>query len=39
MDCIDEICSENDNEDEDAISEPDEGYFYDWSFVQDWRSR
>lgn len=24
---------------EDAISEPDEGYFYDWSFVQEWRSR
>lgn len=37
MECIDEICSEND--DEDAISEPDEGYFYDWSFVQEWRSR
>lgn len=38
MDCIDEICSEDDS-DEDAISEPDEGYFYDWSFVQEWRSR
>lgn len=30
---------EEDDADEDTISEPDEGYFYDWSFVQDWRSR
>jgi hypothetical protein len=30
----------NDNDDnDDEISEPDEGYFYDWSFVQDWRRR
>jgi hypothetical protein len=29
----------NDDNDEDVISEPDEGYFYDWSFVQEWRSR
>jgi hypothetical protein len=28
-----------DDDDDDVISEPDEGYFYDWSFVQDWRSR
>jgi len=27
------------DDDDDAISEPDEGYFYDWSFVQEWRSR
>lgn len=26
-------------DDDDVISEPDEGYFYDWSFVQEWRSR
>lgn len=25
--------------DDDDGSEPDEGYFYDWSFVQEWRSR
>lgn len=31
--------SEDDDDDDDVISEPDEGYFYDWSFVQDWRSR
>lgn len=29
---------EMDNDD-DTISEPDAGYFYDWSFVQEWRSR
>jgi hypothetical protein len=29
----------NDNDNDDEISEPDEGYFYDWSFVQDWRRR
>jgi hypothetical protein len=27
------------NDNDDVISEPDEGYFYDWSFVQEWRSR
>lgn len=32
-----EIATGDDSED--AISEPDEGYFYDWSFVQEWRSR
>lgn len=26
-------------DEEDTTSEPDEGYFYDWSFVQEWRSR
>lgn len=26
-------------EDDDVASEADEGYFYDWSFVQDWRRR
>lgn len=26
-------------DEDDTISEPDEGYFYDWSFVQEWRSR
>ena len=26
-------------DEEDTVSEPDEGYFYDWSFVQEWRSR
>lgn len=25
--------------DDDTVSEPDQGYFYDWSFVQEWRSR
>lgn len=25
--------------DDETLSEPDEGYFYDWSFVQEWRSR
>lgn len=44
MECIEEICSEDDEEeseedDDDGMSEPDEGYFYDWSFVQEWRSR
>lgn len=38
MECIEEIYTEDDDED-DAMSEPDEGYFYDWSFVQEWRSR
>jgi hypothetical protein len=33
----DEIYSNDDNDD--IVSEPDEGYFYDWSFVQEWRSR
>lgn len=27
------------SDDDGTISEPDEGYFYDWSFVQEWRSR
>lgn len=31
--------SAGNNDDEDTLSEPDEGYFYDWSFVQEWRSR
>lgn len=26
-------------DDEDTASEPDEGYYYDWSFVQEWRTR
>lgn len=40
MECIEEICTEDDeNDDDDGMSEPDEGYFYDWSFVQEWRSR
>lgn len=30
---------EDEDADEDTFSEPDEGYFYDWSFVQEWRSR
>ncbi len=38
FDCIDEICSEGDD-DEDAMSEPGEGYFYDWLFVHEWSSR
>lgn len=43
IDDVDEIYSNdsnsNDDDDDDIFSEPDEGYFYDWSFVQDWRSR
>ena len=40
MECIEEICTEDDeNDDDDGMSEPGEGYFYDWSFVQEWRSR
>lgn len=27
------------SDEDDNISEPDQGYFYDWSFVQEWRSR
>ena len=27
------------DDDDDTASEPGEGYFYDWSFVQEWRSR
>lgn len=31
---------EDGNEDDDeTASEPDEGFYYDWSFVQEWRSR
>jgi hypothetical protein len=30
---------DDEDEDDDELSEPDEGYFYDWSFVQEWRSR
>lgn len=26
-------------DDDDTASEPDEGYYYDWSFVQEWRTR
>lgn len=37
IDDVDEIDSNDD--DADVVSEPDEGYFYDWSFVQEWRSR
>jgi RNA-binding protein YhbY len=39
MECIEEICSGSDDDDDEDMSEPDEGYFYDWSFVQEWRSR
>lgn len=39
MDCCNEICSEDESDDDDVMSEPDEGYFYDWSFVQEWRTR
>lgn len=28
-----------DEDDEETASEPDEGFYYDWSFVQEWRSR
>lgn len=36
---VDDASSTGVDDDEDTISEPDEGYFYDWSFVQEWRSR
>lgn len=36
---IDEGDLSAEDDDDDAISEPDEGFFYDWSFVQEWRSR
>lgn len=36
IDAGDEIRSKYSDDDG---SEPDEGYFYDWSFVQEWRSR
>lgn len=35
----DDTSPEDDDDDDGTISEPDEGYFYDWSFVQEWRSR
>lgn len=42
IDDVDEIYSNgssDEDDDDDVVSEPDEGYFYDWSFVQEWRSR
>lgn len=30
---------EDEESDDDTASEPAEGYYYDWSFVQEWRSR
>ncbi|KAG5672149.1 hypothetical protein PVAND_002302 [Polypedilum vanderplanki] len=36
---IDDVDQMDSDEDDDAVSEADEGYFYDWSFVQEWRSR
>lgn len=36
---VDEDDVSGESDDEGTISEPDEGYFYDWSFVQEWRSR
>jgi hypothetical protein len=36
---IDDVAACDDSNDGDLVSEPDEGYFYDWSFVQEWRSR
>lgn len=29
----------DEEDDEETASEPDEGFYYDWSFVQEWRSR
>lgn len=39
IDDIGEMYSNESSDDDENFSEPDEGYFYDWSFVQEWRSR
>lgn len=36
---LDGVSAGDDDDDDGTVSEPDEGYFYDWSFVQEWRSR